>query len=277
MRKTTTETTRDQERIASDSRPSAGAVNVLSFGGGVQTVAMLRMVIAKEMPRPDVVVFADTGDEKVATYRVLDREQRQAERAGIAFVRVDNGVKLSDAMKRGDGVFSPAFTRSERGPGRMPFKSCTGRWKIEPIRRYLRSKGVERANVWLGMTTDEIHRVKPADVQWAANTHPFIERGVRRAECEGVLANLGLRPVKSACVHCPNRTRRGWETIRAVEADWTRAVAVDDAIRNAQPDCETFCHTDRAPLTEVVQEPPPTLFPLDETDMADECEGVCAA
>ena len=252
-------------------------IQVLSFGGGVQTVAMLRMVLAGDMPRPDAVVFSDTGDEQVATYEAIERERREAERVDLPFFKVDNGIKLSDAMKAGQGVFSPAFTKSARQPeGRLPFKSCTGRFKIEPMRRFFREQGWDRVSVWLGITTDEIKRVKPSDVQWAENKHPFIDQGVRRAECEGVLNELGLPLVKSACVHCPNRTHFGWETVKAVDADWERAVAVDQSLRHSSDEYETFVHRDRRPIEDVVQLPQPGLFDdIDQMDAQAECEGIC--
>lgn len=41
---------------------------VLSYGGGVQTVAMVALVLQGRLPRPDMIVIADTSREKQSTW-----------------------------------------------------------------------------------------------------------------------------------------------------------------------------------------------------------------
>ena len=48
-------------------------LEVLSFGGGVQSTAMLLMVHEGILPRPDVVMFADTGSELPETIEHIEK------------------------------------------------------------------------------------------------------------------------------------------------------------------------------------------------------------
>jgi len=46
--------------------------NVLNLGAGVQSTCILRKMLAGELPRADVALFADTGWEPLSVYKHLD-------------------------------------------------------------------------------------------------------------------------------------------------------------------------------------------------------------
>ena len=52
-------------------------LQVLSFGGGVQSTAMLLMIHEGTLPKPDVVMFADTGSELPETIEHIETNARQ--------------------------------------------------------------------------------------------------------------------------------------------------------------------------------------------------------
>lgn len=235
---------------------------VLSFGGGVQTTALLRMCLAGDFERPDHVIFADTQDEPRAVYEAVAREEALCEAAGIAFHIVTAG-RLSDALKNGQ-VFIPAFTSD----GGQLLRQCTHRFKMIPIRRFMRSIGLTEVEIWIGMSTDEIQRVKPSGLLWITNRHPLVELDMRRSDCEALLLRAGLPIVKSACTFCPLHGRASWDIVRRDPDDWDAAVAYDHALRDARPGLKTYVHPARVPLPEAVADAAPTLFD-------DECEGVC--
>jgi hypothetical protein len=59
--------------------------DVLLLGGGVQSGCLLEMALAGDIPRPDLVVFADTGNDPIwVTSRVRDWANA-CNRAGISF------------------------------------------------------------------------------------------------------------------------------------------------------------------------------------------------
>lgn len=255
---------------------SKRSVKALSYGGGVQTTALLRMILAGEYERPDVVIFADTGDEPLAIYAAVERERLNCEAAGLAFrVVARPGGPLRDELLKGQ-VRVPAFTRTtkrttKRRKGGQLLRSCTDKFKLAPIRQFLRKHGVAAAEMWLGMSTDEMQRVKTSKLQWVTNRYPLVEMDMRRSDCEAYLIRLGIEPVKSACVYCPYHSSAAWESIRNVPEDWALAVAYDEALRDARPNMKTFVHPARKALALAVSDPTPTLFEPEN----DECEGVC--
>ena len=245
-------------------------MQVQSFGGGVQSVALLRMAIAGHIEKPDLVVFADTGAEPQHVYEVIEREAEVCAVAGIEFAKLCFG-DLTKWRENGS-IHVPLRTELIGGKEQgLLFRTCTDRFKIQPIRRELRARGVTSAVLWLGMSVDEIQRVKPSNVGWITNRHPLIEMGLRRHECETFLASIGVSTSKSACVFCPYRSTGSWRTVRDNPTDWAAALAYDESIRDARPGYKCFVHKSYKPLTEAVLEnDDPGLFD-------DECDGVCAS
>ena len=242
---------------------------VQSFGGGVQSVAMLRMAIAGEIERPDLVLFGDTMAEPRGVYATVEREFANASAAGIECAT----VAWDDLSRPRSGLlYAPLFTLANDGTQGQLLRSCTDRFKIAPIRRELRRRGVTKAELWLGMTTDEIVRVKPSPLKWVTHRWPLIEKNLRRSDCEAYLAQHGIPVTKSACVFCPYRSDAAWLAIKAVPEDWAFAVAYDERIRYKRPGYLCFVHSSRKPLKEVIlkNDGAPSLF-------TDECFGLCAA
>lgn len=281
---------------------------VQSFGAGVQSVALLRMAVEGRFEKPDLCIFSDTGAEPEHVYEVVEREKRIAERAGIEFVTV-HWRDLSQPQTSAAGnvmLFAPLFTRTTEGrwidmddddkglvqrffeffggpkakvwvpPGEegQLLRNCTDRFKIQPIRRELRARGWkgEGCEMWLGMTTDEIQRVKPSRVNWIEHRWPLVEQNLRRSDCIAYLNRLGLEAAKSACFMCPYRSSVQWLEVKAVPRDWELAVRYDRAIRHARPGYLTFVHPSRIPLDEVSFDNERQVSLWDA-----ECDGICAA
>lgn len=250
---------------------------VQSYGAGVQSRAMLHMSINGDLPRPDLVIFADTQAEPEAVYQAVKEDQAAAEAAGVPFHIVTEG-DLS-ATDKWSGVFIPAFTlHPQTGSRGMLRRQCTGRFKVAPIRRHLRALGYKHVRMWLGITTDEAIRVKPSDVKWIENAYPLIERGMSREDCQAYLTEQGIAAVKSACVFCPYRSEYGWARIRANASDWKAAVEYDRQLRDKRPEAgELFIHPDRVPLEQAAIPDLSTMVSLFDGDegFGNECEGHC--
>lgn len=146
-------------------------------------------------------------------------------------------------------------------PSGMLRRQCTQRWKIEPMRRWLRAELVRRqwkkvggvVEQWLGISLDEVHRAKDSDVKWIQHRFPLLEKKMTRQDCIVWLQQHGLPvPPKSSCVFCPYHTRKAFgEMKRANGSDWQTAVMVDEAIRDKRPGFVAYVHPDRIPLIEV--------------------------
>lgn len=77
----------------------------------------------------------------------------------------------------------------------------TGQYKIRPIKIQVREllghpypqripKGVF-VEQWIGISTDEFHRAKDADVAYMRNVFPLIDLGLSRAGCQRLLRERG--------------------------------------------------------------------------------------
>jgi hypothetical protein len=128
--------------------------------------------------------------------------------------------------------------------------------------------------MWLGMTIDEIQRVKPSQKGWVDNVYPLVDAGLTRAWCEAYLKTCDIRPTKSACSFCPYRSRESWKML--APADLQAAIEYDRTIRHAREGLLCYVHRDLIALEDAVSATPPLMLPgmMGET-IDDECEGVC--
>ncbi|EGJ77921.1 hypothetical protein STTU_5132 [Streptomyces sp. Tu6071] len=158
----------------------------------------------------------------------------------------------------------PAFTHEGE------VQRSTGEYKIKPIKKKVRellgypypqripaSVFVEQ---WVGISTDEFHRAKDADVRYMHNRHPLIDLDWSREDCLRYLTAIGLGGTpKSSCLGCPFHGNRQWRRIRASPAEWDDVVAFDAEIRKGAAHAtasghpllgEAFLHRSRIPLAQ---------------------------
>lgn len=224
-------------------------MRVLSYGGGVQSSALLWMAIRGEL-QIDRAVFADTQDEPRSVYEYLDIIAPEAERAGIPVDIVTAG-RLSDAVLNGDHPPSlPVFTTSG---GVLRGRQCTRDFKVRPIRRHLQKiRGGHPVAMVLGISLDEFHRARSSDVKYINHEFPLLDLRMTRADCLRWMARHGYpEPAKSACVFCPYRPDRGWREMKASDPEsWTQAVTFDQQVRRSRPnfDGEVYVHHSLMPL-----------------------------
>ena len=262
----------------------------LALGAGVQSSAMLVLSCTDErVPRPDVCIFADTGDEPQYVYDFLEQLTKFATNKGLDVQIVQAGV-LSDAVrqsieesksdsKKSGWVDVPVFTKDENRLG-MLRRACTNKYKIAPIRKWVReslgySKGQSvkhRVRSMLGISIDEITRMKPSQDRWVTNVYPLVDLGFRRHDCLKIVEDAGLPlPKKSACVYCPYRSDEGWADLKELHPqDFAKAVDFDEMMRAEGRPFSGFVHRSLVPLSEAVFNDP------DQGDMFNhECEGMC--
>jgi len=228
-------------------------LNIISLGWGIQSFSLAAMAALDELPRPEACLFADTGYEQAATYAFAAKWTTWLEAHGLRVVTVQaEDDKRAIIPKRG-AVMIPAF--SDGNGGGQLRRQCTNDWKIQPIRRWLRAQGAKQTDIWLGISRDEWHRAKDADVKWITHRYPLLERNLTRADCILWLERNGLeQPPKSACVFCPYVNNKRWEAMKRGDgADWRQAVSVDTMIREAQRPGALYLHRRLKPLSEAVR------------------------
>ncbi|WDF43653.1 hypothetical protein PBV52_46195 [Streptomyces sp. T12] len=145
----------------------------------------------------------------------------------------------------------------------------TGEYKIKPIKKKVREllgypyplripKDVF-VDQWVGISTDEFHRAKDADVQYMHNRHPLIDLNWSRTDCVRYLSSIGLTGTpKSSCLGYPFHGNAQWRHIRDTSPEeWEDVVAFDAAIRQGNARANTsenrllgqaFLHRSRVPL-----------------------------
>ena len=253
---------------------------VISLGWGTQSFGLAAMSALGDLPPVNAAVFADTGHERLGTYGFARRWTPWLEEHGVRVVTVkaEKQTEPIETTAAGEGkVMIPAFSLGAKGRGVIT-RQCTNHWKIRPIRRWLQAnRGHDLVELWMGITTDEAGRIKPADVQYIQNRWPFIERDMSRAGVAQWLTEHGLEvPPRSACVFCPFQSKKDWQDLRAnAPVDWRTAVAVDDRVRAQRPPDELYLHSTRVPLPMVKLGRPQDAGQLEMDLFDNECAGVC--
>lgn len=259
-------------------------LRVISLGAGVQSTTMALMAAHGEItPMPSCAIFADTGWEPQAVY-----EHLQWLMSGmLPFpVHVVSGGDLRQAVlnysNASGGRFAavPWFMRRPNGDSAMGRRQCTKEYKLYPIRRKIREllggktpKG--GAEIWLGISTDEVFRMKPSANQYIVNRWPLIDALMSRWDCLQWLRRHGYpEPAKSACIGCPFHSDEQWRALRQRPDEWADALEVDVAIRN-QPGSrgQQFMHHSLVPLSEVDLSTAEDRGQLNLFN--NECEGMC--
>ena len=228
-------------------------LRIISLGWGVQSFALAAMSALGELPPVNAVIHADTTHERRETYEFAERWTPWLEERGVRVVTVSAQPKITNVVT---GVTPPFFTVGPKGNG-MLYRTCTDRWKIRPIQKWIRAnRDGQQVESHLGITLDEWTRMKPSRVSYITNRFPFMEAfdpPMARYQVARWLQDNGLEiPVKSACIFCPYHNLDGWREIQANgNGDWSRAVVVDALIRHKRPGYECFVHAARIPLDQV--------------------------
>ena len=237
-------------------------IHIISLGAGVQSSTVALMAASGEIvPMPHSAVFAHVGDENEpdSVYRQLDWLEKNLP-FPIVRVSVGNLVEqIRGAKVNGNRCSNPPFFVWVDGEETMIRRKCTHDFKIVPLRRYARklNKETDRPIVkWIGISLDEVYRMKESDVGYITHRHPLIELKMSRHDCVRWLEKRGFpKAPKSACWFCPYSSDTRWaEMKREDPKSWDRAVKLDKDIRNCLPNVlrgEAFIHRSCKPLSEV--------------------------
>lgn len=244
-----------------------------SFGGGVQSAAIAVLILKHKLPIPDISVIADTGREMQSTWDYMNEVIQPAlSKIDITIQVISHDVSKTDLYsKSGKYVLLPAYTHSRKTglPSKMP-TWCSGDWKRDVVRRYIKSIGVTETDMWLGISTDEIERMKDTGLMWLTHVYPLIELvPMNREQCIKIVEDYGWpTPPKSRCWMCPNQSHSMWKEMRSDSPDeFNKAVQLEQEIQLF--DSSVYLHKSLLPLSNAVQ-----LDSLDE--VFDGCDsGYC--
>ena len=263
-------------------------MNILSLGAGVQSSTMALMAAKGEItPMPECAIFADTGWEPKRVYEWLNWLETQLP---FPVYRVSKGNLRDDivtAFQKKGFASVPFYTESENKRGGLLRRQCTREYKVEPITKKIRelmglkprqrAKGNVNVTLWIGISTDEIIRMKPNRESLITNRWPLIDKQMSRQQCLAWMAKQGYeKPEKSSCIGCPYHNDGAWREMKMNdEASWLDAVEIDKVIRNGLRGTKERLYLHRS------------LKPLDEIDFRnledmgqmnffnEDCEGMC--
>lgn len=262
--------------------PGSRPLLVLSLGAGVQSSTLALMAAAGELGEvPECAIFADTGDEPASVYAWLDWLEKQLPfpvyrvTAGILSDEVTR-VRVSAAGNKYLKPMPPVFLKGDNTG--IAIRQCTVNHKIEPIRKKLRELHQGRGVVqWIGISMDEVIRMKPSRDSWCVNVWPLIDRGMTRRDCLKWMEAKGFpKPPRSACVYCPYHSNAEWRRLKNEEPEeFQRAVDFEQRLQKAAEQTtftsSLYLHRSCVPLSEAPladDDGHPSLF-------GNECEGMC--
>ena len=205
-------------------------LRTVSFGGGVQSVALL-VLAAQQRVEFRTFLFANVGDdsENPATLAYLRT-------VAVPFAAA-HGLALHELRRqRRDGSTETLHERLTRpGSRSLPIpvrmasgapgtRSCTTDFKIRVIGRWLKQHGANPttpATVAVGLSIDEWHRITNRRVEpYERVVYPLLDLRLSRAACVGVIRAAGLPvPDKSACYFCPLARPSRYATMRRDNPD----------------------------------------------------------
>jgi hypothetical protein len=175
-------------------------------------------------------------------------------------------------------------------------RQCTSDYKIKPVVQKIRELlGLEKnekrkkgtkVDLLMGISRDEVSRMKRNPLKYINNVYPLVEMEMRRSDCLTWMEEHRYpKPPRSACTFCPFHSTAEWRELKNNKEEWAEVVAMDKAIRsqerfkekNAGSDSlkdELYLHRKCIPIDEIN---------FDEEDkqadffygMENECEGMC--
>ena len=275
----------------------------LSLGAGVQSTVLALMLGRDDKQlsglgyeQPDVAIFADTGWEPEYVYQHLDWLESQLPypvvrvsagnlRENLPQARTASGYRFVDV---------PLFTVDTNGKKGMLRRQCTNHYKVAPITKHVRKLAGgkprrpfpkdRRVEMWIGISADEVMRMKPSREPWIDHQWPLVDLGMTREDCMSWFGEEypGQALPRSACVICPYRSDEHWiELKRAEPSSFQEAIEFDRWLRRSRRnpirrtiDSRPYLHVSRRPLETIIAERMESG--ASEVQQFDaECEGIC--
>lgn len=265
-------------------------MRVISYGGGVQSTALLVLAATGRIDPVDAALFANVGDDSehpatldyvrhVATPWAAERGIEVVELSRV--MRDGTGRTLMEDLTRDSRTINIPVRMANGAPGN---RNCTVTYKLKVISRWLKANGASTdapATVCIGISTDEIQRVndRPASA-WERKAFPLIDLGLDRSACQALIADAGLPvPPKSSCYFCPFHRPHTWAEMRRDEPDlFEKSAALEDLLNERRASLgkdPVYLTRFAIPLREAIGEAQDMLPGFDGPDI-DTCdEGVC--
>ena len=205
-------------------------VTVISYGGGVQSTALVVLSLSEQW-RVDEIVHVDLMDaESPCTREYVDYFRRWLRDGYGRDITVIERNMYQDMLD--NPGFTPVPWRIADGSA-MLSRQCTRQYKVAPLTRYVydRYPG-ERIGLMLGISVDEYHRMRDSSAARIDHVYPLVDRRLTRWQCRDIIERAGLAvPSKSSCWFCPYRSARSqWALVQRYPDLVGMARALEDRI-----------------------------------------------
>lgn len=212
----------------------------VAFGAGLNSTAMLIGAVFQGQPI-DLILFADTGNERPETYKHRDQVSEWLQAHGYPAVetvsRDGDYESLGDRCKGED--MGPSLAYGFR------HKACSQKWKVAPQRKRIQNWEPAR-RAWdqdeyviklIGYDVGETHRYQEAydDQNGYAFEYPLVDWRWDRDDCERVIAFADgiCMPPKSSCYFCPSMKPEEILQLRRRHPDlYEDAIEIENAMQS---------------------------------------------
>ena len=255
---------------------------IISLGVGKQSSALYLMSSIGLLPRADLAIFCNTGAEKTKTIDYFKYLLNwKIKNNGIPLFEASYKNLEFDLLNKNNLEITrfaciPAFTKNKDNSKGMLRRQCTGEYKINQMNKKYReilklgNKRFPLTEIWIGISSDERHRMSIPIEKWKINVYPFCGFKIYSdGHCErmpGYVSTLGsiikwyednvlLIPEKSSCKFCPFQSDYNWDRLNKLNPlDFQTACEVDESIRNMTKfgiNSPLYLHKSLKPLKEI--------------------------
>jgi hypothetical protein len=232
-------------------------MKIVSFGGGVQSTAMV-VLAAQGKIEVDAFVFSDTGFEQSIVFDFLEKYTLpMLEKAGIPFYIAkceEFAGKLHGKTTYANWLLPPFFhLDGDSEIGRLP-AYCSTNWKRKIIERFLKKEyDAKRYELIMGFSIYEMHRAgRMKSTKKYQYKFPLLDLKMSRGDCVALVnRTFNAPPPRSSCYFCPNHTQHEWHEVMNSK-DREKVIEVDRMIRTTILDGVTcYLTADCKPIDEI--------------------------
>jgi len=222
-------------------------MNILSFGGGVNSVALMLWLIDRGIDFE--AVYINHKCDWPETYEYIDYLEDKVYNITKVNVNVEGFDNLYDYCWK--HKILPAVGRR---------RLCSYKFKYEQFNRYILERyndNAECVTVFIGYTYDEKKRVKIYKNKYGYKyKYPFVENKITRSGCIRIIREHGLKvPHRSNCYICSMQTKREWIELYSKHPDlFYNAVRLEERVnkhREKRGLKKVYLRSDRKPLKQL--------------------------
>jgi 3'-phosphoadenosine 5'-phosphosulfate sulfotransferase (PAPS reductase)/FAD synthetase len=190
----------------------------ISFSGGVESTTMCIL-----FGKGATAIWCDTGAEHKKMYERIDfveKKLKELHNGNFELIRIKPSVNIKSELTDNllDAVLKWKFMPSPM------MRYCTGKFKIEPIDKFLSQQG--ECELMIGLNADEQERQGnwglKANVKY---TYPLQEKSLTRLDCEDILKIHNLHPnfpaymLRGGCSMCFYKSEKEYKALYYLDRD----------------------------------------------------------